>query len=82
MLYASRLSTTPTRIVCLPQQTRNLIRYAIFSQIGAPRREDCLAPLWECRREALSQGHNDKLPSSGTKPIAENLHLPNCALIH
>ena len=38
MLYASYLSTMPRRY---------LIRHAIFSQAGPPRRVVCLAPLWE-----------------------------------
>ena len=67
MLFASRLSTTPTL---------SLIRYAIFGQTGPPRPIDYLAPLWECRRKVSPKDY-DMLPNSGTEPGADDLAVAN-----
>ena len=52
--------------------TQSLIRHAIFSQTGTPRRVDCLVPLCEHKRNCLSHGPNDTLPSWGTEPRVAN----------
>ena len=53
MLYASRRSTTPP--------ARSLIRYAIFSKIGPPRRVD----PWP----RYSKGHNSELCAVGIELV-------------
>ena len=66
MLFASLLSTMPTRI---------LIRYALFSKSGPPRRVDYLVRYGSTGVKCLAQGHNDTLPNSGTEPVADNLAI-------
>ena len=82
MLFAPRLSTTPTWIVCLTYQHEVLIRCAMFCQTGPPGLVDYLAPLWEYGRKV-------SFPKTMTNcPIHESyweqtiLRLPICAPIH
>ena len=62
--------------VCQPHQhessvchtSRSLVRHAIFSLTGPPRRVNCLAQFREYRYKVFfPQGHNDTLPCSETE---------------
>ena len=65
----NRLSTTPTR---------SLIRYAIFSQTGPPRRVNCFAPLREYRhKESFPRTQQNIAKFAETEPRADNLTIDN-----
>ena len=74
MLYASRLSTTPTRIICLPNTKFGTS--CIFSQIGRPQRVYAGPRYGSISVKCPSEGHKkDPLFSSGIEPSGCQLAL-------
>ena len=66
MLFASRLSTTPTR---------SLMRYAIFSQTGSPRLVDYLALYVEYRRKVSIPRTQRSIAQFGNRIEIDNLAI-------
>ena len=56
---------------------QSLIRHAIYSQTGPPRRVDAWHSYGSISVKCLFHRYNDQLPSSGTEPKVDNLAVAN-----